>query len=79
MKNHKLSRRQFLGMSASSAAALATMGFPLLARAQDASAFQGAAEFWDWEYAPRQAYMQQLITEWQEANPGISFNYTTFP
>lgn len=81
MKNARLSRRSFL--KASLAAAGGTMAarlpFALPAHAQDALTYQGTAEFWDWEYAPRQAYMQQLITEWQQANPGITLNYTTFP
>jgi len=54
-------------------------GLPRFAFAQDALAFQGTGEFWDWEYAPRQAFMQELITEWQAANPGITLNYTIFP
>ncbi|MEZ4669668.1 MAG: extracellular solute-binding protein [Anaerolineae bacterium] len=79
MINRKLSRRRFLELSAAVAGGLVAGGLPRFAGAQDALAFQGTAEFWDWEYEPRQTFMQELIAEWQAANPGITLNYTTFP
>lgn len=81
MMNQKLSRRRFLGLSAAAAGGLLANGLPRFLMAQDAAplTFQGTSEFWDWEYVPRQEYMQQLISEWQELNPGITLNYTTFP
>lgn len=79
MQNRKLSRRRFLGYSAGAVAGLFTAGLPRFASVQEALSFQGTAEFWDWEYEPRQALMKQLIEEWQAANPGITLNYTSFP
>ena len=76
-KKGSLSRRNFLQLSLGAAGGLLLAGSPL--KRLSAQGFQGAADFWDWEYEPRQAYMQQLITEWQEANPGVTLNYTTFP
>lgn len=73
-----LSRRSFLQMSLGAAAGALAAGTPLRRLAAQ-SGFQGTADFWDWEYSPRQAYMQQLIEEWQAANPGVTLNYTTFP
>jgi ABC-type glycerol-3-phosphate transport system substrate-binding protein len=72
------SRRSFLQMSLAAAAGALAAGSPLRRLAAQ-SGFEGSADFWDWEYAPRQAYMQQLIEEWQAANPGVTLNYTTFP
>ncbi len=81
MSNQKLSRRRFLGLSAAAAGSLFASSFPRFAFAQDATAltYKGTSDFWDWEFAPRQEYYKQLITEWQDANPGITLNYTTFP
>jgi len=74
-----LSRRHFLQMSLAAAGGALVAGVPLHRLIAQGGGFQGAADFWDWEYEPRQTYMRQLITEWQEANPGITLNYTTFP
>jgi len=78
-KKGSLSRRNFLQLSLGAAGGLLLAGSPLKRLSAQASGFQGAADFWDWEYAPRQAYMQQLIGEWQAENPGVTLNYTTFP
>lgn len=81
MRAKGLNRRDFLKASFGTAAGALAAGLPFAqfaARAQEA-AFQGTAEFWDWEYAPRQDYMKQLIEEWQAANPGITLNYTAYP
>lgn len=75
----QLSRRRFLQLSLASSGAAFAAGLPLHYLAAQGSGFQGSADMWDWEYERRQAYMQQLITEWQEANPGITLNYTAFP
>lgn len=72
-----LSRRDFLKLSLTAGGAAFAAQFPFAHRAL--AQFQGTAEFWDWEYAPRQAYMAQLIAEWQAENPGLTLNYTAFP
>ena len=80
--NKGINRRDFLKMSLATAGGVMLTGFPFaqrLAAQEGALAFQGTAEFWDWEFLRRQEYMQQLIAEWQELNPGVTFNYTAFP
>ena len=74
MSTQKLSRRRFLGLSAAAAGSLFASSLPSFAFAQDALTFKGTSDFWDWEFAPRQEYYKQLITEWQEAKPGITLN-----
>jgi multiple sugar transport system substrate-binding protein len=73
-----LSRRRFLQLSMAATGGVLA-GLPALRALAQNAGFQGTADFWDWEYIPRQEYMQRLIGEWQAANPGVAFNYTAFP
>ena len=75
---HKLSRRNFLKLSAGATAGLAMAGLPSLALAQDGLAFEGEMEMWDWNFDPRAEFMAEKIASWQEANSGASINYATF-
>lgn len=79
-----LSRRQFL------AAGAAALGSSLMGRLPHAFAqqlqpataanlsYQGSLEFWDWTLDTRTAFMNELIDAWQQANDGITIDYTTF-
>lgn len=78
MQKNSLSRRRFMQMSLAAAGGAFLAASPLK-RLSAQAGFQGESIMWDWEYAPRQAYMQQLIEEWQAANPGMTINYTPFP
>ena len=51
-----------------------------LASAQDAPlAFTGDIEFWDWEFAPRQAAEDEIIADWKERYPDINLSYQVLP
>lgn len=41
--------------------------------------FQGNLEFWDWEFAARQAAEDEIIARWQERYPGITLSYQVLP
>jgi ABC-type glycerol-3-phosphate transport system substrate-binding protein len=79
MNKKGFSRRNFLRMSLAAAGGMMAGNLPMSRLRAQELAFQGTGEFWDWEFEPRQAFMQQLIDEWQAANPGITLNYTAFP
>ena len=56
MRHHQLSRRSLLKVSVGGAA-VAWLNVPARAFARQNAelAYQGPIEFWDWEFAPRQA------------------------
>jgi len=70
----KMSRRQFLGLSAAALGGAFAMRFPQMARAQD---FTGTLEFWDWNFDARADYMAELIEQF-EAENDFSLDYTTY-
>jgi ABC-type glycerol-3-phosphate transport system substrate-binding protein len=41
--------------------------------------FKGHIEFWDWNYDPREVFLEQLIEEWQGLNPGITLSRSSLP
>jgi ABC-type glycerol-3-phosphate transport system substrate-binding protein len=49
------------------------------APAQGGLAFKGTLEFWDWDYTPRVNFTNQLVDEFQKANPGITLKYNPLP
>lgn len=67
------------GTAGGTAAGGATAG-TAAGSANGALAFKGTAEFWDWaaEGDARYATMQELVQQWQAANPGITLNYRSF-
>ena len=74
---HKMSRRNFLRLSASAAGGLALSGLPGLAAAQESVDFQGELELWDWQFDDRAAFFQEKITAWEAEHSGATINYTT--
>jgi ABC-type glycerol-3-phosphate transport system substrate-binding protein len=88
MQKIKLSRRDFLKLTSTTAAGAflascapklnptpAATGIP--ATDVPVAKFTGELQFWDWNFEPRQTYFAELFPAWQEANPGITINYTT--
>jgi multiple sugar transport system substrate-binding protein len=77
-----LSRRRFLSLSAASLmlAACGNNAGTATAPTAGSGAAGGAApaelEFWDWALeGDRKAYMDQVIADWQAANPGTTIKY----
>lgn len=82
--SRSLSRRRFLALS-SAAATLAACGQSNTeggtssgtAPAAADGAAPGSIEFWDWALeGDRKAYMDQVIADWQAANPNTKLSYT---
>jgi multiple sugar transport system substrate-binding protein len=75
----RISRRRFLTLGA---AGLALVGCGQGGISSSSEGARGQAtraglEFWDWALeGDRKAYMDQVIAEWQAANPGITISYT---
>jgi len=84
MNIRDLNRRQLLKVSIGGATA-AYLAAPAsfmarLAAAQDAPlAYTGDIEFWDWEFAPRQAAEDEIIASWKERYPDINLSYQVLP
>ena len=79
-----LNRRRLIKVSVGgvTAAYLAARGPWGAARAsaQEADlAYEGTVEFWDWEFAPRQAAADELIAQWKEKYPEITIEYQVQP
>ena len=74
MRDERLNRRRFVKVSVGgiTAAYLALRG-PWATAAQTAVptdlTYKGKVEFWDWEFAPRQAAADELIAQWKEKYP----------
>ena len=77
MRHPELNRRKLLkvaiGGSAAAYVALPTRFNPRAA-AQDL-AFTGDIEFWDWEFAARQAEEDAIIADWEQRYPDINLSY----
>lgn len=80
----RISRRQFLTAlgAVAGAAALGHMPRTLAQSAQPATSanlsYEGSLDFWDWTLDTRTEFMNELIANWQEANAGITLDYTTY-
>jgi sn-glycerol 3-phosphate transport system substrate-binding protein len=86
MQPRKLTRRDFLRLAATGTAGafLASCGPKLTPTPMVDSAteipitpFAGEMEFWDWNFEPRQTFLNELFAAYQAEKPGITFNYTT--
>ncbi len=83
-RNSSLNRRRLLKVSVGGVtAAYLTMRGPwgaARAAAQDANlSYKGTIEFWDWEFATRQAAADELIAQWKEKYPDITIQYQVQP
>ncbi len=90
LDNSRLNRRRFLQLSAAGAGAAALAACaPVSDTAAPAAGGETASsaassgapssvEFWDWQFDPREAYMNEIISAWQENNPDTTLEYTTF-
>ena len=86
MKERNLSRRRMLQVSVGGvvAAHLALPGrsvaAPLRRPSRQAApadlAYKGEVEFWDWEFAARQAAVDALIQEWKTKHPDVTVKTT---
>ena len=84
MTHRDLDRRRFLKISVGGAAAAylavrAPRGFAAQSTPAADLAFQGTVEFWDWEFASRQAAEDQIIAAWKEKYPDITVEYQVLP
>ncbi len=85
-KNPSLNRRRFLQLSAAGAGAAALAACtpvsdtatPAAGGETASSGAPGSVEFWDWQFDPRETYMNEIIATWQENNPDTTLEYTTF-
>ena len=79
-----MNRRRFLKISIGGAT-VAYLAVPAgfgrrRAAAQDATlTYQGDIEFWDWEFAPRQAEEDAIIAAWKQRYPDINLTYQVLP
>ena len=89
MKAKRMNRRDFLRLSTAATAgafltACQAVVPPQAAQQEQAAAGQGApsesglqepVEFWDWAHEPRVDFTEQLVKEFEEANPGVELKY----
>ncbi len=88
MIDRTMNRRRLLQVSVGGVAAAtlalptpsAMRGAPARRLARQAApadlAYRGEVEFWDWEFAPRQQAVEELIGQWQQTYPDITIKYT---
>ena len=63
------------GTSGQPEAAQSDTEAPANQQAAAPSAPQGPIEFWDWDHEPRVIFTEQLVSEFEKANPGIDLKY----
>jgi multiple sugar transport system substrate-binding protein len=82
MIDRQFNRRSLLKISVGGVTA-AYLAVPAhrVARAQDTTqlAYKGKIEFWDWEFAPRQAAEDEIIADWKQRFPDIQLSYQVLP
>ena len=80
---HPMDRRYVLKLFVGGAAAVTITlprGLASHVRAQDAPlVYQGDLEFWDWEFATRQAEADAIIESWKTRYPDINLSYQVLP
>ena len=80
---YDMTRRHALKLFVGGAAAATITlprGFSQRVAAQEATlAYQGDIEFWDWEFATRQAEADAIIADWKTRYPDINLSYQVLP